>query len=224
MCACLVQIQGPLFTTPYNFIISCSRYSFVEMLETTLLISTAELFLTLRVYALFGRSKCILFIAGTILLWQWGITFYVVSQASVLGTIQPAALLSRATIPHLPTLPEINLYHVCTYIAFPVVKPWSETYICLSIVFDGLAFVGIVCAVATGRRATHIVFPLTSIIQRDGILYFLVLFSSNLLWLLLAVYARVCTSSTSLYAITDITWSVALLKIHPQLAVCPLVH
>ncbi|KAF8069070.1 hypothetical protein FPV67DRAFT_1761896 [Lyophyllum atratum] len=168
----------------------CARYGFMETLETMLLTCTAELFLTLRVYALIGKRKPILFIAGLIILWQWAIALYAMSQSSK-GTPQPALLLSsRATIPGLPPLPDADPYHICIFISTLTVTPWVEAWLCLSLAFDGLAFIGIIYGVVSRSRATRTMVPLLHTIRRDGIMYFFVLFSSNLVWLLLLLHAR----------------------------------
>lgn len=57
------------------------------------------------------RHKSVLFVSGSIQLWQWAIGIYVISQTSK-GTDLPAVLLSRhADLPLLPTLPSIDPYH-----------------------------------------------------------------------------------------------------------------
>ncbi|KAF4590607.1 hypothetical protein EYR40_009202 [Pleurotus pulmonarius] len=94
----------------------CKRYVFMETLETMLLTFTAEVFLTLRVFALLKRNRAVPAIAIMILSWQWGIAFYAMSQSSQ-GTVQNALLLSRRSIPpELPVLPDIDPYHICLFI------------------------------------------------------------------------------------------------------------
>jgi len=79
----------------------------METLETMLLTCTSDTdvcsydflyyslisSIPLRVYALIGKRKPVLFICGVILLWQWAIALYAMSQSSK-GTDQLALLLS----------------------------------------------------------------------------------------------------------------------------------
>lgn len=68
--------------------------------------------------------------------------------------------------------------------------PLVEAWLCLSLAFDGFAFLSIMFVIIRVNRH-YGVFPLMRIIQQDGIFYFFVLFSSNLVWLLLLLHARV---------------------------------
>ncbi len=69
-----------------------------------------------------------------------------------------------------------------------------EAYLCLSLAFDAFAFLGITYGVVSRARNSgggyHLV-PVLKVVQRDGIMYFFVLFSSNLVWLLLLLHAPV---------------------------------
>ncbi|KAF5379386.1 hypothetical protein D9615_006600 [Tricholomella constricta] len=182
------------FTSDYKFKYSpqiCARYESLEPLGTAILTTIAELFMTLRVYALLKRNKAVLFVAGVIILWQWALIMYVIVQASK-GTTHLAFLLSRDVAPALPTLPTTDPYHVCIFIVSPALVPWAEAFLCLCLSFDGLAFIGIIFGIAVRRREmnTQSLAPVTTIIRRDGVLYFFVLFSSNLVFLLVARYAR----------------------------------
>ncbi|ESK95415.1 hypothetical protein Moror_3853 [Moniliophthora roreri MCA 2997] len=158
----------------------------MEGLQTFLSICIAEIFITLRVYALLGMHKGILAVSGTIMICQWAIGIYVLSVG---GLSQPAALLSRRA--ELPTLPNAGPYHICQLISGIIAAPWTEAYLCLTLVFDGLAFIAILVVTLKmiPKRGTHVLYIL-KVIQRDGILYFFVLFSSNLVWVLLLLRAR----------------------------------
>ncbi|KAJ3517450.1 hypothetical protein NLJ89_g509 [Agrocybe chaxingu] len=155
----------------------------------------AELFLTLRVYALSGKSKSVLVISALFMAWQWGIAIYAMSQSDK-GTDNVAVLLSVPTFP-LPRLPEVDPYHgasssfplVCIFISVLGIAKWVEAWLCLSLAFDGLVFLAIIFITVRSARQ-HGFVPMMRIIQRDGIVYFFVLFSSNLVWLMLLLHAR----------------------------------
>ncbi|KAJ8093257.1 hypothetical protein PM082_020743 [Marasmius tenuissimus] len=183
---------SPTFWTSLIMACPCSRYGFMETLETMLLTFTAEVFVGLRVYALSKRRKLVLYAAAFVLVWQWGIAIYAMSQSS-LGTDQVQLLLPMDGPPPLvlPDLPKTDPYHICIFISVIAVAPWVEAFLCISLAFDGIAFLAItyfsfVMAREQGYRVTH----LLRIIQRDGIVYFFVLFSSNLVWVLILFYAR----------------------------------
>ncbi|KAF5386812.1 hypothetical protein D9615_002137 [Tricholomella constricta] len=95
-----------------KIISSCARYGFMEAIESASLTTTAELFLALRIYAVLERRKAVFFVAGAILLCQWGLVLYITSQTPK-GTAQVALLLSRNFIPDLPPVPDTDPYRVC---------------------------------------------------------------------------------------------------------------
>ncbi|KAJ7177495.1 hypothetical protein C8R43DRAFT_872502, partial [Mycena crocata] len=155
----------------------CTRYGFMETLETVLLTTTAELFLALRVYAITAQSKVFPCVTAAILSCQWAIAIYAMD------------------IPGLPPLPNLDPYHgnqIILAITDDSV-PYVKGFLSLSLAFDTLVFLTIVYVTVKSSKSYQFM-PLMRIIQRDGILYFLVLFSSNLIWVLLLIYAPVCAS------------------------------
>ncbi|KAA1477983.1 hypothetical protein DENSPDRAFT_854681 [Dentipellis sp. KUC8613] len=160
----------------YLYLVVCARYGFMETFETTLLTTVGEIFLALRVYAITKKNKAVPVFTALVILWQWGIAVYVMSQSSK-GTDLPALLLSRrgVSIPPLPTLPNIDPFH--------------EAFLCISLAFDIVVFLIIIVTTTRALRQTQVK-GMLHIIQKDGILYFFVLFFSNLVWLLLVLHAR----------------------------------
>lgn len=75
--------------------------------------------------------------------------------------------------------------------------PWVEAYLCLSLAFDAVAFLVILFATAKAMQ-TYQIGRIMKVIRQDGIMYFFVLFSSNLVWLLLLLHARVSHAPLSL--------------------------
>ncbi|KAF5386577.1 hypothetical protein D9615_002147 [Tricholomella constricta] len=89
--------------------------------------------------------------------------------------------------PVLAALPTTGpYYHVCIFMV-----P-AEAFLCLCLGFDYLAFVGIIFGIALRRTEmnTQCLAHVATIIRRDGVLYFFVLFSSKLLFLLMQLHAR----------------------------------
>ncbi|EEB94300.1 hypothetical protein MPER_06903, partial [Moniliophthora perniciosa FA553] len=150
----------------------CSRYDFLQALQTLSSTCIAEMFITLRVYALLGKHKGVFAVFGIIMV------------------CQTAASSCRS----FPTLPNADPYHICQLTTAVFVVPWVEAGLSLILVFDGLAFIAILVVtlkmISNRDRHSSLLYIL-KVIQRDGVLYFFVLFSSNFAWLLLLEYARV---------------------------------
>ncbi|TFY66489.1 hypothetical protein EVG20_g4601 [Dentipellis fragilis] len=143
------------------------------------------------VYAVTGKHKAIPMLAILLIIVQCGLTVYIMSQASK-STDLPALLLSRrdaSPLPPLPTLPNIDPFHICMFISTLTVKPWVEAALCTCLGFDIVVFVIITFATTKAIRKSH-VGDMFRVIQRDGILYFFVLFASNMVFLLLVLHAR----------------------------------
>ncbi|KAJ8093237.1 hypothetical protein PM082_020723 [Marasmius tenuissimus] len=156
------------------------------------ILTTLPVFVGLRVYALSKRRKVVLYTTAFVLAWQWGIAIYAMSQSS-LGTDQVQLLLPMdgPPPPVLPELPKTDPYHICIFISVITVAPWVEAFLCISLAFDGIAFLAIAYySFKIAREQGHQVTDLLRIILRDGVVYFFVLFSSNLVWLLILLYAR----------------------------------
>ncbi|KAF4617687.1 hypothetical protein D9613_006263 [Agrocybe pediades] len=166
---------------------SCTRYGFMETLETMLTTFVAEILIALRVYALSKKSKLVVVAAGIIMAVQWAIAIFVMSQHSK-GTDQVVFLMDVPEFPP-PKLPDIPAYHVCIFITVLSLVPWVQAWLALALAFDALAFLAIIVITAHSMRL-HGRVRLMQVIQRDGIIYFFVLFGSNLTWLLLTLYAR----------------------------------
>ncbi|KAF9462324.1 hypothetical protein BDZ94DRAFT_1309791 [Collybia nuda] len=164
--------------------LSCSRYGFVESIQTVLLTSTAEIFIAIRVYAITRKNLVFPCIAGLILASQWAIVLF----ATTLSTPDYPALLLSRDFPPLPTLPEIDPFHVCIFISTLTAVPFVKAFISLTLAFDGMAF--LIILLVNFRSSSSYNMPMMKVIQRDGTVYFLVIFSSNLVWLVLLLHAR----------------------------------
>ncbi|KAF8144113.1 hypothetical protein K438DRAFT_1632417, partial [Mycena galopus ATCC 62051] len=149
----------------------CMRYGFMEGLQSISLATTAEITIMLRIYAMTEKSKIFPCLTALVLSCQWALV---------------ALLIPR----DLPTLPNIDPYHGeqsgCANIR--VVVPFTKSFLSLSLAFDTLACMITIYVTVKSSRSHN---TLVETIQRDGIMYFLVLFGSNLAWLLLLHYAPV---------------------------------
>lgn len=71
---------------------------------------------------------------------------------------------------------------------------FAEAWLCLTLAFDTLVFLAITVITFLKTKKYGFI-PLIDVIQKDGVTYFFVLFSSNLLWLVLLLHARVSSHS-----------------------------
>ncbi|KAJ3794768.1 hypothetical protein GGU11DRAFT_747685 [Lentinula aff. detonsa] len=187
----------------------CYRYGFVEQLETLFMATIAEVLVLLRVHALSGRKQYVLFIAILLIVVQWALLLY----QDVLyknGTSNLAVLLFARELDTsaIPPLPDIDAYRrtsririlwnylklvipfaVCIAIPSTQIAQAGETFLSLFIVYDGLAVLSIIYFVSQQAKGFHFV-PILELVQRDGLLYFAVMFSSNFVWLMMALHAR----------------------------------
>ncbi|KAJ3993362.1 hypothetical protein F5050DRAFT_1810595 [Lentinula boryana] len=150
----------------------------------------AEVLVLLRVHALSGRKPYVLFIAILLIVVQWALLLY----QDVLyknGTSNLAVLLFARELDTsaIPPLPDIDAYRLCIAIPSTQIAQAGETFLSLFIVYDGLAVLSIIYFVSQQAKGFHLV-PILELVQRDGLLYFAVMFSSNFVWLMMALHAR----------------------------------
>ncbi|KAJ3919405.1 hypothetical protein F5877DRAFT_66588 [Lentinula edodes] len=162
----------------------CLRYGYAEQLETLVMCTIAEMLVLLRVYALSGNNRTVIICAIPLIISQWGLLFYVCSQ-SANGTANLTLLLGPSDV---PTLPDIDAFRLCISVPPLDVVPYGQAYLCLLIVYDGLAVLAILYIVAGQSDNLHLM-PILKLIQRDGLLYFAVMFTSHFVWLMLTLYA-----------------------------------
>ncbi|KAJ3767585.1 hypothetical protein FB446DRAFT_793063 [Lentinula raphanica] len=176
-------------TMPFEHQI-CYRYGFVEQLETLFMVTIAEVLVLLRVYALSGHKRYVLFIAIPLIMVQWALLLYqdvlYKDGTSNLGVLLFARELDTSAI---PPLPDIDAYKLCIAIPSTEIVRAGETFLSLCIVYDGLAVLSIVYFVSQQAKGFHLA-PIIELVQRDGLLYFAVMFSSNFVWLMMALHAR----------------------------------
>lgn len=93
----------------------------------------------------------------------------------------------------------------------------GETFLSLFIVYDGLAVSSIIYFVSQQAKGFHLV-PILELMQRDGLLCFAVMFSSNFVWLMMALHARVsaipfgfCDRNNN-----EVFYDLAFIRIHSE--------
>lgn len=148
----------------------CQRTAFVEVLYFVLITFFAHTVLTLRVYAITGKNKRI---AGTL----YGLT--------VLQFVVGVYLTVYSSLHYLPPAPiDLDAYHICIFYA-PI--PGSVVFTSLSLVFDLGAFAIVLIRtrdLRTWRRDSNAPTILDTV-TRDTAMYFLVIFTSHLVLVLM---------------------------------------
>ncbi|GAW06718.1 hypothetical protein LENED_008662 [Lentinula edodes] len=187
----------PLFTqevssTNYDSRVSKAQLkSKIDLMTSDMLpIWISETLVLLRVYALSGRKQYVLFIAIPLIIVQWALLIYqdvlYKDGTSNLGVLLFARELDTSAV---PPLPDIDAYRLCIAIPSTQIVKAGETFLSLFIVYDGLAVSSIIYFVSQQAKGFHLV-PILELMQRDGLLYFAVMFSSNFVWLMMALHAR----------------------------------
>ncbi|KAJ3742303.1 hypothetical protein DFH05DRAFT_1544383 [Lentinula detonsa] len=180
LCLIIIIITNVAYFTPL----------FTQELETLFMATIAEVLVLLRVHALSGRKQYVLSIAILLIVVQWALLLY----QDVLyknGTSNLAVLLFARELDTsaIPPLPDIDAYRLCIAIPSTQIAQAGETFLSLFIVYDGLAVLSIIYFVSQQAKGFHFV-PILELVQRDGLLYFAVMFSSNFVWLMMALHAR----------------------------------
>ncbi|KAJ3831986.1 hypothetical protein F5878DRAFT_647159 [Lentinula raphanica] len=190
LCLIIIVITNVAYFTLLFTQEICYRYGFVEQLETLFMVTIVEVLVLLRVYALSGHKQYVLFIAIPLITVQWALLLYqdvlYKDGTSNLGVLLFARELDTSAI---PPLPDIDAYKLCLAIPSTEIVRAGETFLSLCIVYDGLAVLSIVYFVSQQAKGFHLA-PIIELVQRDGLLYFAVMFSSNFVWLMMALHAR----------------------------------
>ncbi|KAF8067955.1 hypothetical protein FPV67DRAFT_1494382 [Lyophyllum atratum] len=171
------------FLPSWTFSVSiCNNYAITEFVYTVLMFTIAEVFLALRVYVLTRKSKCLAVISVIHIVAQIGLSLYIMSRG---GT---AEQYLGKQIP-VPGLIDDNAFQLCGLLPSGNVGTLDTVYLSLALSFD--AFVFIVTIITTIRAArAHPTKRWLRVIQRDGIMYFMAIFSSTLIWVIFGKVAR----------------------------------
>ncbi|KAF4618866.1 hypothetical protein D9613_010088 [Agrocybe pediades] len=167
----------------------CSHYSGMKAVAVMLTTFVAEIIITLRVYALCHGLKMVLAVSGTLMAGQWAIVISIVSQTWNPGKQFQTPLGSLLnTISTTPELMKNQIFHYCMNIKAFAFPEYLVAVSAVSLAFDTLAFITIMGISIHSRRA-YGVYTMMRTVQRDGAIYFFAMFSGNLTWLLLVLYA-----------------------------------
>ncbi|KAJ3868985.1 hypothetical protein EV359DRAFT_60231 [Lentinula novae-zelandiae] len=153
-------------------------YLLIEQLETLVMCTIAEMLVLLRVYALSGNNRMVIICAIPLIISQWGLLFYVCSQ-SANGTANLTLLLGPSDV---TTLPDIDAFRFSDSVHIGSTTRrctiWPSIPVPLAILY-----------IVAGQSDNLHLMPILRLIQRDGLLYFAVMFTSHFVWLMLTLYA-----------------------------------
>ncbi|KAJ8520696.1 hypothetical protein ONZ45_g2542 [Pleurotus djamor] len=129
-----------------------------------------------RVYALLKCNKVVILFSSTLIAAQCAIAVYTLIQV----------LTHKG--PEMPLVAASGI-HACVlgFSFFSSTTPSLTAFLSLGLAFDFSAFVVLLTVSIRAIRGGFYLGKLLRVIQRDGTLYFFVVFSSNLMWLLLVL-------------------------------------
>jgi len=162
----LFAFSSPLWTHDV-----CNHFAIVEWIQALVIALSAETVLAIRVYALTMRNKWLASLLGFIMISQCTIVFYVMAQP-----MKNTAL----SVPELP----MDSFHVCILYSDAHIE---SAYLATSIAFDCCVFAVTLWATLRGRFSQD---GIDSTIRRDGAIYFCVILSGNVIWMLMSLFAR----------------------------------
>ncbi|KAH8830130.1 hypothetical protein DL96DRAFT_1813224 [Flagelloscypha sp. PMI_526] len=152
----------------------CNRFAIVEWIQALLNSILAELVLLFRTFAMTGRSRIAVLFLACVMFSQCIVVFYAMS---IKGENQALPL---------PDIP-IDAFHMCILYSDPHM---DLAYLILTIIFDLTVFI---ITLFISSRSLSWRYSRTSLygtMLRDGALYFFVIFSGNLIWMILALTSR----------------------------------
>ncbi|KAK0183987.1 hypothetical protein F5146DRAFT_501103 [Armillaria mellea] len=156
----------------------CNRFAIVEWLQALLAAIPAEAVLLIRVYALTGNRKLYISILSLLPITQCIIVIYAMAQPGENNALPLPDLSAQSN--------GTDLFHVCILFSNPVM---DTLYLTVSILFDSIVFIITLQATIQCRK----IIPTTLLlqrIQRDGTLYFGIILTGNVVWMIFALCGR----------------------------------
>lgn len=137
----------------------CKHFVKYEGSVATAVVIIAEILMTLRTYALYGRNKLVILGLTTIMVAQIVFSIIVIHNGGVTPTESP--------------------FNSCILAGDPSLGKWAGTMGLVPVIFDLSV---LVLTVARTVKHNHGV-PTMRLLLRDGVMYFFVIFSGNVAWL-----------------------------------------
>ncbi|KJA26944.1 hypothetical protein HYPSUDRAFT_63712 [Hypholoma sublateritium FD-334 SS-4] len=168
---------SPLWTSAVRMVlrnICCDRFAIVKWLETLLIVIPAESVLLVRTFAITGYNKVITTLLVSIMIVQCCVVIYAMSRPGKNQALQTPSTLG-------------DPYHVCILFSDPKM---DTAYLGVSILFDFIVFCTTILRTLSFQGN---LFPKTGLMRtiiRDGVLYFAVILSGNVVWMVCALTGR----------------------------------
>ncbi|TDL23993.1 hypothetical protein BD410DRAFT_131621 [Rickenella mellea] len=145
----------------------CAHFVKYEGVLTTTAIFVSELIMTLRTYALYERSKTVVFGLGLILIAQ------LIYSSVLISTGKPIVI------------PKNPAFNPCVLDGDHHMGRWAQTLGVIPLIFDAVVLVLTIGRLVKINRGV----PTMKILLRDGVIYFLIIFSSNFAWVMMNFFA-----------------------------------
>ncbi|KDR72674.1 hypothetical protein GALMADRAFT_252852 [Galerina marginata CBS 339.88] len=152
----------------------CNRFAIVKWFQTLLIVIPAESVLVMRTFALTNRNRFWVAFLGSIMIVQCCVVIYAMSR--------PGKNHALATPVDLA-----DPYHVCILFSDPRM---DTAYLGVSILFDFTVFSLTILRTINFRMKQ---FPRTALLKtilKDGVMYFSVILSGNVVWMICALTGR----------------------------------
>ncbi|KAF5383030.1 hypothetical protein D9615_004908 [Tricholomella constricta] len=154
---------------------------YTKFAYTVLIFTVAEVFLALRVYVLTRKNVYLAAILTLHILVQLGLAIYILSNKGSAVDVDSGEVSNLLLDP--------NALQVCLLSSPQPAFKLDTVYLSLALSFDTFVLIATLIVTITATRQ-HPTNRWLRVIQRDGIFYFIVIFSSTLTWLLSGVIAR----------------------------------
>ncbi|KAF8524977.1 hypothetical protein JB92DRAFT_2877849 [Gautieria morchelliformis] len=155
----------------------CKTVGPLEPAFLTVIVIASSILLLLRVYALYNRNKWILGYLSSVILIQFAVCIFVFTFPG------------RGPLPVPPI--DIAVFQGCLFLPSASLKSGALAPIILELTYD-VSIVGLIIAKSWKDRSLNGLRDrggIFRIIVRDGIIYFLVIFSTMLIWLCVGLFA-----------------------------------
>ncbi|KAF9789668.1 hypothetical protein BJ322DRAFT_550952 [Thelephora terrestris] len=165
----------------------CNNTAWIEIAIFVFLTLLAQIFLTMRIYALTMKNKMIVAFFSGVTIPQLALGIYL----TYLGATNPAVVL--------PPIP-LDAFRLCVFARH---RPIEIGYTSISLFFDSAAFFVIFSSgLRTGLGSSSVSSSRPSLVHtivHDATIYFFVIFTSHLIFLSTLIFERVGTPSNLIY-------------------------
>ncbi|KAF8984595.1 hypothetical protein BDQ17DRAFT_1336175 [Cyathus striatus] len=155
----------------------CSRFAIAEFIQTVIIFTIAEIFLSLRIHVLTKSNKLISSVLGIHIITQLILAFYIFSKIGQDNTLRNPVVLTPPEDKLVGQGSNRNMFQICELFPDPTAYPLTVAYLCLALSFDMLVFVLTLWVTISSRKNWFPTLKWVKVVQRDGTIFFLAIFS-----------------------------------------------